>query len=162
MVHAFTNQHYSRTILTHRILAFAQLSLFFVYVLKLMKYFLKVLVAQICFVLSKDHHFSAFRPILAHELSVHVYHEAKSDLLLNVVMRKLLNYLDQGFVKSWVNVFDDATLCFALRPLSQPSILFPLSRSTLFRLQWSSFLHTTSILPSFWQSQDSFPSMLPF
>ena len=99
-MHAFTNQHYSRTILTHRILAFAQLSLFFVYALKLMKYFLKVLVAQICFVLSKDHHFSAFRPILAHELSVHVYHEARSGLPPNVVMRKPLNCLDQGFVKS--------------------------------------------------------------
>ena len=96
----FTNQHYSETILIHHILACVQLSLFYAFKQKLMKYFLKVLVAQPCFKLSKDRRFSAFRSILAYEQSVHVYHKAKSGLLLSVAMRQALNYLDQGFVES--------------------------------------------------------------
>ena len=65
-----------------------------------MKYFLKVQEAQSCFILSKDHRVLASRSILAHELNVRAYHEAKSGLPLNVVMRRALNYLDQGFVES--------------------------------------------------------------
>ena len=96
----FTNQHYSETILIHHILACVQLSLFYAFIQMLMKYFLKVLVVQPCFILSKGHHFSAFRSILAHEQGARVYLEAKSGLLLNVAMRQVLNYSDQGFVKS--------------------------------------------------------------
>ena len=95
-----TNQHYLKTILIHRILAYVQLSLFYAFALKLMKYFLKVPEAQSCFILSKDHHVLVFISILAHELGVRVYHVAKSGLPLNVVMKRALNYLDQGFVES--------------------------------------------------------------
>ena len=100
MVLAFTNQHYSRTILIHHILACVQLSLFYAFVLKLVRYLLKVLVDQSSTTLSKGHRFSAFRPILEHEQSARVYHEAKSGLLPNVAMKQPLNYLDQGFVES--------------------------------------------------------------
>ena len=96
----FTNQHYSRTILIHHILACVQLSLFYAFGQKLTKYLLRVLVDQPSTKLSKDHRFSAFRSILAHEQSVHACHEAKSGLLPNVAMRQPLNYLDQGFVVS--------------------------------------------------------------
>ena len=96
----FTNQHCSRTTLIHHILACVQISLFYAFKQKLMKYFLKVLVVQPCFILSKDHRFLAFRSILVHEQDARVYLEAKSGLLLNVAMRQVLNYLDQGFVKS--------------------------------------------------------------
>ena len=96
----FINQHCSRTILIHHILVCVQLSLFYAFIQKLMKYFLKVLVAQPCFILSKVHRFLAFRSILAYEQCVLVYHEAKSGLLLEVAMRQVLNYLDQGFVES--------------------------------------------------------------
>ena len=100
MALGFVNQHCSRTILIHHILACVQLSLFYAFVLRLVRYLLKVLAAQPSTTLSKGHRFSAFRPILEHEQSVRVYREAKSGLLLNVAMRQVLNYLDQGFVKS--------------------------------------------------------------
>ena len=96
----FTNQHYSRTILIHHILACVQLSLFYAFGQKPMRYLLRVLVDQPFTTLSKDHHFSAFRSTLGHEQSVRVYHEVKSGLLPNVAMRQPLNYLDQGFAES--------------------------------------------------------------
>ena len=162
MALGFTNQHYLGTILTHHILECVPLNPFWSFVLKLMKYFLKVLVHQLCFILSKDHRFSAFRSILEHEQSVRVYHEAKSCLLLNAAMRQALNYLNQGSVEFWVIVFVDVTQCFVLMPLSLPSILFPLWRFELSRLRWSSFSNITSILPSFWQNLGFSPLMLPF
>ena len=100
MALVFTNQHYSRTILIHHILAYVQLSLFYASRQKLMKYLLRVLVALPSIELLKDHRFSAFGSTLVHEQSDRVYHEAKSDLLPNVAMRQPSNCLDQGFVES--------------------------------------------------------------